>query len=302
MKTPNKKLAWNDLKVMLEVARAGSLTGAAEVLEVSHVTLFRHVRSIEKTLGFTLFERSRQGYIATDNASELLELAEKIDDSVNELELKLAGHAEHGTAKVNVTTTETLMHSVLPRAFDHIRSKFPAIELKINVTDSLIDLNRREADNAIRAGGKPSDNLVGREVCKIAVAMYCPATWAEVNQENFREFRWIVPDESFAHLASVRWATAEGLLERAVARCNSMVAVAQMVNSGMGVAILPCYLGDTLEQVRRVSPPIQQFESDLWILFHRELRGQQRIKSVSDSLYKTLRENIDLFEGRLPKH
>ena len=294
----NDKLGWGDLHVLHAVAATGSLSQAAALLGSSHPTVFRRIQSIEQTWGATLFERSRQGYRATAAAAELLELAEHIAQRLNDI----SGAAGEGGVggRVLLSTTETMLPTVLPPVLAKLRQSAPGILVELVIADGLANLQRREADVALRAGGQPPDDLVGRVVCGIETTVYRPAAWEPVDEAHLAGGPWVCLDDSFAHLASMQWLKERGLLARAAARCNSTVAVMRLAEQGMGLAMLPCYLGDASGALRRVLPPQPQFRSDLWLLSHASARGVARIGTVLDALGDGLRQQADLFEGSRP--
>lgn len=289
------RLAWNDYQVILAVARHGSLSKAAEALGSSHPTLFRRVRDIESSLGATLFERSRQGYRATAAATELLALAEEFDQRLRDMERD----AEMGAAgRLTLTTTEVLMPRIVPPLLARCRRELPDITLNLVTGENLANVRQREADIALRSGGEPEGDLIGRVVCNIEVAIYAPLDWRNVSDENLDQQTWITVDESLGHLASSRWLQAQGLMRRAVVRCSSTLAVCRLLEEGLGVGILPCHLGDANPRLRRVSPLLTDFRSQLWLLTPRQLRGVSRVSATLECLSAGLREMKDLFEGK----
>ena len=293
------KLGWGDLHVLHAVAKTGSLSQAAALLGTSHPTVFRRIQSIEQTLGATLFERSRQGYRATAAAAELLELAEHIAQRLNDISGSAGPDGAVG-GRVLLSTTETMLPTVLPPVLARLRQTAPGILVELEIADGLANLQRREADVALRAGGQPPDDLVGRVVCGIETTVYRPAAWQPIGEDLLASLPWICLDDSFAHLASMQWLKERGLLARAAARCNSTVAVMRLAEQGMGLGMLPCYLGDASGALRRVMPPQPQFRSELWLLSHASARGVARIGTVLDALSDGLRQQADLFEGRRP--
>ncbi|KQV46474.1 MULTISPECIES: LysR family transcriptional regulator [unclassified Duganella] len=291
------RLAWNDYQVILAVARHGSLSKAAEALGSSHPTLFRRIRDIEAGIGATLFERSRQGYQPTAAATELLALAEEFDQRLRDLERD----AGLGTAgRLTLATTEVLMPRIVPPLLTRCRRELPDTTINLQIGENLANVRQREADIALRSGGEPEGDLIGRVICNIEVAIYAPVDWPNVSEENLHEQTWVTVDESLGHLASSKWLEAEGLMRRAAVRCSSTLAVSGLLEEGLGVGILPCHLGDANPRLRRVSPLLTDFRSQLWLLTPRQLRGVPKISATVECLTAGLREMKDLFEGRSP--
>ena len=289
-------LAWNDYQIILAVARHGSLSKAADALGSSHPTLFRRIRDIEAGLGATLFERSRQGYRPTGAATELLALAEEFDQRLRDLERD----AELGAAgRLTLTTTEVLMPRVVPPLLARCRRELPHVTINLVTGEHLAKVRQREADIALRSGGEPDGDLIGRVVCNIEVAIYAPVDWPGVSEENLHKQTWITVDESLGHLASSQWLQAQGLMRRAAVRCSSTLAVYRLLEEGLGVGILPCHLGDASPRLRRISPLLTEFRSQLWLLTPRQLRGVPKVSATLECLTVGLREMKDLFEGKM---
>jgi len=291
-------LAWNDFQVVLAVARHGSLSKAAEMLGSSHPTLFRRIRDIEVAVGATLFERSRQGYRPTEAAAALLALAEEFEQRLKELDRDSALAAQ---GRLTLTTTETMVPGIVPPLLAQCRRDLPQVSINLVVEERLANIRQREADIALRAGGEPDGDLIGRVVCNIEVAIYAPRDWPAISDDNLHRQTWITVDDTLAHLASSRWLQSQGLMRRAAVRCSSTLAVARLLETGLGIGILPCYLGDASPHLRRVSPLLTDFRSQLWLLTPRQLRGVPRVSAALECLTAGLREMADLFEGRRAK-
>jgi DNA-binding transcriptional LysR family regulator len=299
-KNVQRKLSWDDLRFVLAVARSGSLTHAAIALKVSHPTVFRRVRAIELALGVRLFERDRSGYTPTDAAAELVALAEQIDADIGRVELSVAGLDERPSGIVRITSTDTLVHELLTPLWMSLRTTLPLITLEISTSNALMNLTKREADVALRPGGAPPEHLIGKRVCALESTIYRPAGWADVSVERVHEFAWVAPDDSLSHLASSRWLVERRLASKVVLRANSQQTLVDAVSVGVGLAVLPCYVGDRAPALRRVCAPIKQFRSDLWLLYHPELRRVRRIQSVVEALHRLLLEHKELLEGGAP--
>lgn len=108
----------------------------------------------------------------------------------------------------------------------------------------------------------------------------------------------LMPDDSLSHLASVRWLEDKQLHKRAVLKADSLLTLAQAARNGMGLAILPCYLADPDPMLARVSAPIDELASDLWLLTHPKLTRVPRIRTFMDAMYDQIMGVRPLFEGR----
>lgn len=302
-KNEQARLDWDDLRVILAVARTGSLNQAALALGSSHPTVFRRVRAIEKKLAVNLFERKRSGYTPSAAASEIIAVAQQIEDDIHRLELGIAGLDEKPAGSVRLTTTDTLMFQLLPPIFASVQQQLPGICLEVSTGNSMFFLEKRDADIAIRAGGDPPGHLIARRVCDIASCIYYPVAWPDISGSDMNDMSkhpWVMADATLAHLDSAKWLAAQGLAERAVFRSNSLTGVVSAANADMGMAILPCYLGDRAPALKRLGAPVEEFLSTLWILSHPDLRRVRRINACIEKLLPALAAHRQLFEGNLP--
>ncbi|HEX6959248.1 MAG TPA: LysR family transcriptional regulator [Ferrovibrio sp.] len=147
---PLGRIAWDDLRIVLAVATAGSLAGGARRLGVNHTTVLRRIAAAEERLGLRLFERQPGGYMLTAGGEEWVKAARGIDETVTALERRLAGQDLRLSGSIRLTTTDTLMASVLPKILAEFRAAHPGIQIEAAVSNAMFSLTRREADVAIR--------------------------------------------------------------------------------------------------------------------------------------------------------
>lgn len=291
-------LEWDDLRYVLAVAREGSLAGAARRLKVNHTTVLRRVEAFEKRLGVRLFERLPSGYALTAGGEELVAAARGIDDTVTALERRLAGQDLRLTGTVRVTTTDTLMGSILPEILAEFHALHPGIQVEVAVTNLMLNLTKRDADVAVRPVRSPPPTLVGRRVTKVAFAIYGSARYLETHKaKELGKHLWVGPDDSLAGTSTAQWMRAQLPDSEVVLRADSLVALRQAVLAGLGLATLPCYLGDTSPGLVCVRGPVPEMETALWVLTHEDLRYAARIRAFTEFAAAAFRRRRPLLEG-----
>lgn len=294
-------LSWDDLRVLLQIARAGSAGRAAARLGVHPATVFRRLNAAERNIGVRLFERRPSGYVATAAGEELLAVAEPIEQEVAELERRIAGRDTRPSGTVRLTTTDTLLFRLLTPHLASFRRSCPEIDLHVVVSNRFLDLTRHDADIAIRPTLSPGGTLVGRRISAIASAVYGrdgePADGAPPDPAD-RE--WVVPDESLAQLPARQWLAERGAARRPVYRVNTLVGALEAAKAGIGLAVLPCFMGDAEPGLRRLGPPVPELVSELWLLTHEDMRRVARVRALIDFLADALRGERPLLEGRRP--
>lgn len=291
-------LEWDDLRFVLAVAEAGSLAGAARALRVNHSTVLRRIAAFEQRLALRLFERLPTGYVPTAGGEELIAAARRIAETVTGLERKIAGQDLRLSGTLRVTTTDTLMGSILPEILAEFGVAHPGIRLEVAVSNLMLNLTKRDADVALRTADDPPGTLVGRRVGKIAFAIYgTPDHPAQHKAADLAGQRWIGPDDTLAATSVARWMRASLPESEIVLRADSLLAMQQAALAGLGLAALPCYLGDLTPGLARIGGPVAEMETALWILSHEDLRAAARVRAFTDFAYAAFRRRRALLEG-----
>jgi DNA-binding transcriptional LysR family regulator len=272
------------LRFFLELVRTGSHARAASRLGVDRNTVARHVAALEEALGLRLFERGPQGWSQTAAGQELAGLASRVEEDV----LALSRHAAardptlRGTARL--TTVPHLATHLLAPALPALHRRHPGLVLEIAADERAFNLSRREADLAVRVGRPRDAGLVTRRLCGLAHAFYAAPDSGpgergavDLGADPFLE------EEAPANTARERWLDQVAPQRRVVHRGNSTSALAEAARHGLGVALLPCYIGDADPRLRRLEGP-RPDPQEIWLLVHGDLRRTPRIRAVIEWL------------------
>lgn len=279
----NNLLAWDDLRLVLAIADAGTLSGAGRHLGLSHATLFRRLNAIEGRLGVRLFDRARSGYGATVAGEEIAETARHVERQVVDVERRVVGRDLKPSGTVRITTLDSLLIGVLAPVFAEFQAVHGDISLEVAVSNQLFSLSKREADVAIRPTLAPNETLVGRKIGALAFAVYGHRDLANRSGgiSNFAAMPWVGPDEAMVYPELVAWMRQQGVDARCRYRVDSVLGLYAAVGAGQGVAVLPCYLGDRDPHLVRMSQIVPEVATDLWILTHPDLRKSARVRALT---------------------
>jgi DNA-binding transcriptional LysR family regulator len=291
------RLHWDDLHLVLGISRAGSFAGAAVRLGVSTPTVFRKANDLERRLGTRVFHRDTTGVTLTAAGREALAVARRLEEEVGTLEARICDQDAGVAGTIRLATVDTLVAGPLLPILAQLRVTEPSLVVDLRVGVGMADLRAREADAALRAGGEPPETLVGRKLCRIAVAVY--GSSAQTDACDLERAGWVTPDDELNHLASARWLREQGHSARKVMQTNSLHTLAQAVASGVGLGILPCYLADPDPRLVRIAGPIDELAGDLWFLTHPELRGTARLRALSDHVARAFQGLRSLFAGEM---
>lgn len=295
------QIAWDDLKLLLAIGRAGSLAGAARALKVNHSTVFRRLQSCETALGVRVFDRSDGGYRATAEGEQILAHAEAMDAQVQALERTVAGKDFRLAGTIRITAAANLVSAYVAPLLPLFHAQYPDIRVELLAGDRAYDLTRREADLALRATNSPPPYLVGRRVCTLpwwVFAASAPGVGAQLptTMSELADFPLIGPEASLLRLPEFTWMQANFPESSFVARASDLDSIAALTRTGLGLSILP--IDQRQPGLQALFPVDPEFSEGLWLLLHPDLRKLQRLTAFSDFLIEHLRKDARLTVGQ----
>lgn len=297
---------WNEFRLVLAVARAGSLTTAAGQLGIDHSTVFRRLNGLEQRLAVRVFERLPGGiYQLTPAGERMAAAAERMEDETLALARDIAGADGRLSGRLRVTSSETLAYSRLTKHLAEFRAVHPGIVVELAIENRVLSLSRREADVALRPIRPKEGDLWGRKLAGVAWTFFASPAYLDARDGPIRETSALGPhaligwEETAGGIMAADWLDRNVSAERFVYRTNSLVNQAVAARAGIGLALLPCYLGDGEPGlVRALTEPIEELAGELWIVTHSDLKGTARVRAFFDVVGEGLVRERELFEGR----
>jgi DNA-binding transcriptional LysR family regulator len=289
---------WDDVRYFLAVARGGSVRAAAERLGVNHTTVLRRIAQLEERLGAQMFEKLPSGYRLTEAGEEVLEFAEQMEASSNRLETRIFGRDQGVHGLLRVTLAPSLATHLLMPDFAEFARLHPDIEMEILSSGELANLTNREADVAIRVVYDRKTlplNLHGLKGPELFGGVYMSrdrlAAW---RADTSDPVRWIVVSQNgisdWAREGEVR---AEGVPFKTTDGETQIAAVRQ----GLGMAILPCFVGDADPLLVRAPGTGLHLHGTLWLLTQGETRKTKRVRLFTEFVSRKLAAYAPLFAG-----
>ncbi len=289
---------WDNLRYALSVAEKGSIAAAARELGVNRTTVLRRINAFEKSINVRLFERIDSEYTLTPEAEQLLSAARAVSATINELERKIIGRELKLEGVVRVTTTDSLLLSVIGAPMASFTALHPHIHLELVITNSVLNLMRRDADVAIRPSLSPPELLIGRRVCELGFGVYGAHAYLAGNpSRDIASHRWLAADDSMSRSPPGRWVQANVPDEAVVMRADSFVALQVAAEQGLGLAILPCCIADTSAGLQRVRCESADMTIGLWVLTHEDLRSSARVHAFTEHIARALKAQSEVLAG-----
>lgn len=281
---------WNDLKAFLAVARGGSTLAASKALNVNQTTVARRVESLEAGLGLKLFERGQAGSRLTEAGRDLLDDAKAVERAARLFETHAQAHQRGLAGALRVTCIELLANMTLTPAIAEFRRRYPEVQVDLVISDKQLDIEAGEADIAIRSGtALPVSNLVARKLVDYPFALYCSRDYAGRNGvpaelADLARHDLIGGDSGLEFLPSLVWMFEKAGGKAPASRSNSLTNMIHAVNAGLGIAPLPCIVGDADPSLVRCSGHIDEAIAHSWIVTRRDLKDTPRVRAFIDFL------------------
>lgn len=292
---------WDDIRIFLAIAEAGSLSGAARRLKLSQPTVGRHLQTLEKSLDTRLFDRLPDGFLLTEAGLELRHLAQRMADTAAELDRRREALANRLTGTVRISAGDQVATYLADR-INVFRRELPDIELELSMTHISANLSRREADLLIRFCLPDSGELMARKLGNLAHAVYASADFLDRHpeahsEECYNRCTWVSYDDEHRYQPGTAWLAAKRDNRLGELRVNNGRLLHDLVRSGQGLGVLPCITGDADPTLTRLTPPLEEMSPPMHLLVHRDLRNVPAIRAVMEQLVDIFRQDHAALSG-----
>jgi DNA-binding transcriptional LysR family regulator len=284
-------LDWENVRFFAAFARHGSLSAAARALGVNHVTVARRVAGLERALGARLMERRPQGYVPTPAGQAALQAAEAMEVAAQALSRTEDG-AVPGLVRMTATPSLTVFLISRLAAF---RERHPRLDIELTADRRAVSLSRHETDLALHIGRPADSDLVARQLVTLGFGFYATPEWkARLELGEAPEF--VGFDEGAAHLTEAVWLARRFPQGRLSFRTNGHASQAIAARCGLGVALIPHFIGRAdgglVEVMEDVAPPTRE----LWLLTRRDSKGNAPVQLARDFIIGLFRRERQVFQ------
>ncbi|HVX81658.1 MAG TPA: LysR family transcriptional regulator [Devosiaceae bacterium] len=281
---------WDDLRYVLAVARRGTASGAAELLGVNATTVARRIAALEAGLGLELFQKRQSGYLPTPTGEEAAKSAAAMEREVEGLRNGIAAQRRVTSGLVRFTCPETIASYLVAPWLVGFRNLYPAVRIEVINADAMLDLGKGAADVAMRVGMPPSGTgIVARRLPDCLWTAYCSRAYARsrgapASPGEMRHHALVGLEGHMAQLPSSVWFEQMVGADRIPLRCNSLGNVVETIKADLGVAMLPCLIGDLVHELVRCYPPIPELNAQMWLIVREDLKTAPHVRAFVDFL------------------
>lgn len=281
-------MEWSDVRIFLAVARAGTLGGAARTLQISHPTVGRRLRALEEAIGHSLFQRTADGLVLTEEGNGIISLAEQMEEGALAMERRLAGQEQNLSGSLRISSADWFGAYVLPPIIAEYSKSYPNVDVEVLTGTRLFNLAQREADVAFRIVPFDTADLIQRKLFRLEYGVYIAEKLPEPKFGDGAGFRLITHDTSTGHFPDIAWLIDSFPNAKLVMRSNNRNVQGRMCRQGVGIAVLPQVVGSQIPGIRKLSLPSKPPSRDIWMGYHRDLRRLERLRAFILTVSATL--------------
>lgn len=275
---------WDEIKTAYQVARMGTVSGAADVLGVHHATVIRHIDALEGRLGVKLFQRHARGYTATEAGQDLLRVAQATDDQFSQLAGRIKGRGNDVSGDMVVTSLISMAPRMAPLLAEFQR-RHPSVVVRYLTGARLFRLEYGEAHVAIRAGTVPDqpDNVV-QQFHTQGMGLYASRDYVAAHGmpdgiEGLAAHRFVAEDSDDTRAPFERWLRENVPAAALTFRSTDSRALEVAIHSGAGIGFLPVYEGEAADDLVEVFARQDAWTAPLWLVTHVDLHRTTKVQA-----------------------
>ena len=293
---------WDDLKMFLEVARHGSVHAAARKLKLDHSTVCRRIGRLESLLAVKLFDRSRKGIAVRREAQGLLKHIEQMDRHAGSLEDAFARSKNGQTQVVRIATMEGIASGYLARRLPALEQFGPGVKIELVSIPQAVDLNRKEADVFLSFFNPDARGLKSALFGTFSLFLYCSKEYLRRygtprKREDLDAHVFVGYIDDLLAINAVRWLDEVVTAPVMSFHSNSVFAQCNAAVSGLGITLLPTFVGEGVTGLQRVLSDEVSVQRDVWVSVRTEQSHLSRIKAVTQFLKYIFAHDVEFLSG-----
>ena len=269
---------WEDLRHFTVFAQEKSLSGAARRLKVDHATVARHIAALEESLHLKLVERRPRAYYLTPDGEHIAEIGNRMEQDSFAVERSATAGQSSLSGEVIISAPPSMAAALIAPRLGELRRNYPDLYIRLSGDTRNVSLVRREADIAIRLGRPVDAELVVRKLTTVTFFLYASPAYLAANSAD--DWAYIAYDVSMDGTPQQSWLQAQAGARPVVFRSNDLAIQAAAAVAGVGIAVLPHFMGSQNEQLVNVPHKGEAPKREVWVAVHSDLRRAPRIQAV----------------------
>ena len=284
---------WDDMRFVLAVVEAGTVSGAARALGVNHATVLRRIAAFEARHGGAIFQRTAQGYAVRPDRLRVIEAAREVERAAAAVGRLMAGQEAPLTGDVRITSTDSLCQVLLPPILAAIRKSLPEIRISLVCANTHLNLSRLEAELTVRPAETLAEGLRGEIAARMGFAVYA----ARVGARKGAAAGWLGLGGNLARTRAAAWLETRADPAEIAAVADSFLVLRELAAQGAGRAVLPAFIADGDARLRRIARLPADMAVPVWVACHEDLIEVPRLKAVRGQLVAALKTAAPRLSG-----
>lgn len=290
---------WNDLRYFLAVARAGTLTTAAQRLRADHTTVSRRVSALEEALRVTLFERRPSGLTLTAQGERLKQTAEAMESAAFLAQSMVADGDLSLSGAVRIGAPDGFGSCFLAPRIGALCQRHPDLEVQLVAMPRVFSLSKREADIAISLSCPQEGRLYARKLTDYRLGLYASAGYLDshppiADRADLAGHSFISYIDDLIFAPELDYVQAIGDIAPRI-KSSSLVAQVNATVAGAGLCMLPAFIARAEASLRPVLPEQVSITRSFWLIVHEDMRALARIAMTADFIADAVRREQGLF-------
>lgn len=280
---------WNQVRAFLFSAESGSFSAAARALHTTQPTISRQVAALEQKLNLTLFERLGKTLVLTEAGLGLLDHIRPMGAAASEMALFATGQDENIEGSVSISASDAVSTYFLPPILKRLKSHAPGIRIELISSNDISDLKRREADIAVRHVRPQQPDLIAKLVRESITGLFSAKTLIDnlgmpQQASELAQLPFVGYDPLPRFIETLATIGVHLNTENFAYSTNSGVTMRELIRAGLGIGIMPTDFATAKTDLLPILPNLPPLPVETWLVTHRELRTNRRIRIVFDFL------------------
>lgn len=287
--SPRAALAsnWDDLRLFLEIARAGSFSKAAKQLHSTQPTVSRRIENLEQRLRVRLFDRLPGGVVLTVEGDILREAAVRIEDTIIDAQRCVLGSDKRIEGPVRLSLPDGLATFWLAPQLGRLQEAYPAVSVEFQCSMQPADVLNMESDLCILFHKPEAPDLVATRLGCLHFVPWASPDYLErfgtaSTTEELLDHRLLDHEAYHNHEQEFGpWLKLVRTAKRHRYWTNSSASLLSAVQNGVGIAVLPTYLCEGFPNLAPLDlgPRIRL---SFFLAYHPNVKGAARLRVVID--------------------
>jgi DNA-binding transcriptional LysR family regulator len=276
---------WTELRTAHQVAKLGTVSAAAQTLGLHRATINRHIDLLEAEIGGKIFIRHARGYTLTEIGQDVLRVAHKAEELINDLAGRVQGGKTQIEGEIKLTTIAPFA-GLLMGAIAEFRAQNPLCLVHIDVSEDLAKLEYGEAHIALRAGAKPDHpDYVVTQFGDVSFNLYAHDRYIArhglpVNLDDFSDHTFVLPQLPHDRLPFGSWIKDHIRPEMVALSSRDIWVTAKAVLAGIGLGFISDAEAQTHGNLERVLPPNPDWRATGWLVTHVDLHRTEKVQAM----------------------